>query len=160
MLNLDWNIIWAIANILILYILLRIFLFKPINKIMDERTNAIQSDIDNARQSKEEAEELKEQYTESLADAKSKAKQIMTKAYEEAAIEKRKILNQSQEEANQIIANANINIENERKRTMLEAEGQIADLAMAAAAKLIDKNISDDVNKKLIDDFLAEEGID
>lgn len=159
MLNLDWNIIWAIANILILYILLRIFLFKPINKIMDERTNSIQSDIDNAKQSKEEAAELKEQYTESLADAKSKAKQIMAKAYEEAALEKRKILSQSQEEANQIIASANITIENERTRTMVEAEGQIADLAMAAAAKLIDKNISDDVNKKLIDDFLAEEGI-
>lgn len=43
-----WSIFFAVANILILFVLLRIFLFKPINKIMDERTQSIQKDIDDA----------------------------------------------------------------------------------------------------------------
>ncbi|MCD7890296.1 MAG: ATP synthase F0 subunit B [Ruminococcus sp.] len=71
MLDIDiWNFIWAIVNIAILFVVLRIFLFKPINKIMDERTKFIQNDIDSAQKSREEAEDLNTEYTQTLADAK------------------------------------------------------------------------------------------
>ena len=54
-----WNFIWSAVNIVILFILLKIFLFKPINKLMDDRTQSIQNDIDSAEKAKKEAEELK-----------------------------------------------------------------------------------------------------
>ncbi|MBQ1464018.1 MAG: hypothetical protein IIZ18_04330, partial [Ruminococcus sp.] len=43
-----WNFIWTAVNLIILYILLRIFLFKPINKLMEDRTRSVQEDIDSA----------------------------------------------------------------------------------------------------------------
>ena len=64
-----WSIFEAVANIIILMILLRIFLFKPIRKMMDERTRSIQDDIDNAKKSREEAEALKQQYADDIGDA-------------------------------------------------------------------------------------------
>ena len=55
-----WSIFWAVFNVIVLFILLRIFLFKPINKIRDERTRTIQNDLDSARKAKDEAEELRQ----------------------------------------------------------------------------------------------------
>lgn len=152
-----WNFIWPIINIILLFILLRIFLFKPINKIMEERTQAIQNDLDSAQKAKEEAEEIKAQYTETLANARDEAQQIILKAREEAVSSKKELLKNSQNEAQLIIDNANKSIENERKRIMQQAQSQIADLAIAAASKIIGENLDDDKNRRLVDNFLVEE---
>ena len=68
-----WNFIWTAVNLIILYILLRIFLFKPINKLMEDRTRSVQEDIDSAKKAKEDAEALKQQYEESISEAKDEA---------------------------------------------------------------------------------------
>lgn len=158
MLNLDWNFVWAILNILILYVLLRIFLFKPINKMMNERTRSIQNDIDSAQKAKQEADEMKEQYAEALENAKTEAQKIISKAKDEADSQKKDIINQSHDEAEQIIQSANKTIENERKRSMQQAQSEIADLAIAAASKIIGENVDDTRNRQLVDEFLSEEG--
>jgi len=159
MLDIDiWNFIWAFVNIAILFVLLRIFLFKPINKIMDERTRSIQNDIDSAKQSREEAEELKTEYTQTLADAKAEAQQILVKAREEASAAKQDMIFKSEEEARQIIDTANKTIENERKRAIQDAQSYVADLAIAAASKIIGENVDDEKNRRIVDNFLSEEG--
>lgn len=153
-----WNFIWPVINIILLFILLRIFLFKPINKLMDERTASIQNDIDSARKSKEEAESLKQQYEETLVSAKAEAQQIILKAKEEAVSSQKEIIQNSQNEAQQIIDNAGKTIENERKRVMQQAQTQIADLAIAAASKIIGENVDDEKNRHIVSEFLSEEG--
>lgn len=153
-----WNFIWSVINVALLFILLKIFLFKPINRIMEERTNAIQSDIDAAEKSKEEAEALKEEYEKSLENAKSEAQQILIRAREEAVSAKQDILRDSESQAKQLIDSANKAIENERRKAMHQAQNQIADLAIAAASKIIGENMDDEKNRRLVDDFLAEEG--
>ena len=153
-----WNFIWSVVNVLLLFILLRIFLFKPINKIMEERTNSIQNDIDAAKKSKEEAEALRDEYDQALVNAKAEAQQILIRAREEAVSAKQDILRDSEDQARQLIDSANKTIENERRRAMQQAQTQIADLAIAAASKIIGENMDDEKNRKLVDDFLAEEG--
>lgn len=159
MLKLDWTIIWAIANILILYVLMRIFLFKPLHKFMDERSASVQNDIDSAKKSMEEAETLKQNYEDTLMKAKTEANNIILKAREEAISEKERIIKQSQEEANQIINDANKVIENERKKVMQQTQTQIADLAIEAASKIVGMNVDDEKNRKLVDDFLSDEEV-
>ncbi len=132
-----WNFIWSAVNLILLFILLKIFLFKPIGKIMDERTRAIQDDIDSAKKSKEEAEALKKEYADNISEAKEKAQEIIMKAHEDAESEKTAILKKSQEEADRLIIDANKSIENERKRVISQAQTQIADLAIEAASKII-----------------------
>lgn len=152
-----WNFIWSAVNIIILFILLKIFLFKPINKIMDERTQSIKNDIDSAKKSKEEAEALKQKYSDDLNSAKAEAQQIIMKAHEEAETEKAAIIKRSQEEADQIVVEANKSIENERKKVLAQAQTQIADLAIEAASRIIGENVDDEKNRKLVDKFLSEE---
>ena len=152
-----WSIFWAVFNVIVLFILLRIFLFKPINKIRDERTRTIQTDLDSARKAKDEAEELRQQYENSISDAKEQANQIMMKAHEDAESERAAIIRKSQEEADRIVADADKTIENERKRVLRQAQSEIADLAIEAASKIIGENVDDEKNRKLVDKFLSEE---
>lgn len=152
-----WNFIWSAVNIIILFILLKIFLFKPINKIMDERTRSIQEDIDSAKKSREEAEALKQEYAEDINEAKAEAQKIIMKAHEDAEAEKAVILQKSQEEVDQLVSDANKAIESKRKRVLAQAQTQIADLAIEAASKIIGENVDDEKNRRLVDEFLSEE---
>ena len=152
-----WYIVETVINVLILFILLRIFLFKPINKMKNARTQSIQKDIDDATKAKQEAEELRQQYEESISEAKEKANQIIMKAHEDAESERSAIIRKSQEEAEKIVADADKTIENERKRVLRQAQSEIADLAIEAASKIIGENVDDEKNRKLVDKFLSDE---
>lgn len=159
MLDIDiWNFIWSAVNLLLLFIVLKIFLFKPVNKIMDERTRSIQNDIDSAKKSMEEAEALKQQYTEDLSNAKEEARRIVMKAQDDAAAEKAVLMQRFKEDADKLVADANKAIENERRRVLQQAQSQIADLAIEAASKIIGENVDDEKNRRIVDKFLSEEG--
>lgn len=161
MLNFDfWSIFWAVLNILILFILLRIFLFKPISKMLDDRTQSIQKDIDDAERARKEAEELRQQYEDSISSAKDEAVQIIKNAHDYAETERSAIIRKSHEEADEIVNSASETIENERKRVLQQAHTQIADLAIEAASKVVGANLDDEKNRKLVDEFLAKEEAD
>ena len=152
-----WYIVETVINVLILFILLRIFLFKPINKMKADRTRTIQDNLDSAEKAKAEAEELRQQYEDSISEAKEKANQIIMKAHEDAESERSAIIRKSQEEAEKIVADADKTIENERKRVLRQAQSEIADLAIEAASKIIGENVDDEKNRKLVDKFLSDE---
>ena len=65
MLNLDWNIVWTIVNILVLFLLLKHFLFKPITEMMESRTAEIENNLKDAEDQKQKASELTAQYGKS-----------------------------------------------------------------------------------------------
>ncbi len=155
-----WNIFWTVFNVLLLFVLLRIFLFKPINKMLDDRTQAIQKDYDDAERARKEAEELKSQYETSLGEAKEEATKILRTAHEEAENEREAIIRKSHEEAENIVAAAGETIENERKRVIRQAHSEIADLAVEAASKIVGANLDDEKNRKLVDEFLSTEEAD
>lgn len=159
MLDIDiWNFIWPAVNLLLLFIVLKIFLFKPVNKIMDERTRSIQNDIDSAKKSREEAEALKQKYADDLSNAKEEARRIVMKAQDDAAAEKAVLMERSKEDADKLVADANKAIENERRRVLQQAQSHIADLAIEAASKIIGENVDDEKNRRIVDEFLSEEG--
>ena len=152
-----WSILEAALNVLILFVILRIFLFKPVNKIMNERTRSVQDDIDSAKKAREDAEDLKEQYENTISEAKEEAKNIIMKAHEDAESERAAIIKKSHEEAEQIVAEADKTIENERKRIIRQAQSEIADLAIEAASKIVGANVDDEKNRRLVDEFLSNE---
>lgn len=152
-----WSIFWAVFNVVVLFILLRIFLFKPINKLMNERTQSIQKDIDDAEKAKAEAEELRRQYSDSISEAKEEANRIIMQAHDDAESERASIIRKSHEEADQIVSAASETIENERKRVLQQAQSEIADLAIEAASKIVGANLDDEKNRRLVDEFLSEE---
>ncbi len=158
MLALDWNIIWTIVNIIILYLLLKKFLFGPISEIMEKRTKAIEDSFKTAEHKNKEAEHLKQQYEMALHHAKTEAEDIVKEARERANNVYDQIVKSAEDEAGRVIENANKTIEVERKKTMEGIENEIIGLTLAAASKVLEQNMNEDRNKQLVDDFLAEVG--
>ena len=144
MISLDISLVWVIINLLVLYLLLKKFLFKPVCKMMDERSAKIQSDLDGAAQAK--------------ADAHSQAVEITNKAKAQAGRECDLMLENARAESAKIMKEAEKSIANEKEKAMDDAKYQIADLAILAAAKVIKKNVGGDSDRETVDEFLSEVG--
>jgi len=157
-LTLNMNIFWVVFNIIILFILLRIFLYKPLQNIMQKRTELIQNQISSAETKNREASALKEQYESSMKNAKAESDEIVGQAKERAKVQYDQIVGSASEEAAQIVSQAHKTAESDRDQMMRDAQSELAEVALAAAAKLIGKNIDDEANRKMLDDFLSEEG--
>lgn len=158
MLNLDWNIIGTIANILILFFFLKKFLFKPVTEMMEKRQQVIENSLQNAEDVKTEALKLKSDYESELSRAGDEASKIINDAREKAAIETNRQLKETREEAARILQEASKTIEIERQKSLQNAQAEIAGIAMLAAKKIINKNMDDDANKQFLGDFIKEVG--
>ena len=117
-LKLDWGIIWPIVNIVVFYLLLRKFLFGPVSEVMEKRKKMISSDLDDAAQTKAEAEEIKQEYEKNLAQAKDEAGQIVSDARARAKNEYQNKMDQTKEEIALMKENARKDIEAEKQKTI------------------------------------------
>ena len=145
MISLDISLVWVIINLLVLYLLIKKFLFKPVCKMMDERSAKIQSDLDGAAQAKADAEKIKADYEAEIAKA-------------QAGRECDLMLENARAESAKIMKEAEKSIANEKEKAMDDAKYQIADLAILAAAKVIKKNVGGDSDRETVDEFLSEVG--
>lgn len=158
-LKLDWGIIWPIVNIVVFYLLLRKFLFGPVSEIMEKRKEMISSDLNEAAQTKAEAEGIKQEYEKNLAQAKDEAGQIVSDARARAKNEYQNKMDQTKEEIALMKENARKDIEAEKQKTIAGLQTEIAGIALMAASKVVEKEADDKANEKLLDDFLKEAGV-
>lgn len=153
-----WTFIIQICNLFIQVYLVKRFLFKPINEILEKRKNLADKTIREAREAQSEAESLKEQYESSLTNAHAEAAKIVSEAQKEAQNKADTLVREAQEEAAGIKARAAADIEQEKKKAINEAKDEIGGLAMDIAGKVVEKEISEADHKKLIDDFIGKVG--
>lgn len=158
MITINWNIIWTVVNIIILFILLRIFLWKPVLNMMEKRKNLIQGQLDDAAAKDAEAEKKREQYENSLKSAKTESAQIVSEAKNRAQTQYDQIVEQANTDAADILEKAGAAAEADRAQALRDAQTEIAGIALAAASKLLGANVDAQSNKKMLDDFLAEAG--
>ena len=158
MLNLDWNVIFQIINIIVFFLLLKKFLFKPVTEIMEKRENLIRSQMEEAEDSRKKANELKAEYQAQLEGVKDEAAAILKDAKARGEKEYEVLLANAGRDAQKLINDAQESARIEREKAVQGAKGEIAALAIAAASKVAEKNIKAEDNKKFIDDFLSEAG--
>jgi F-type H+-transporting ATPase subunit b len=158
MLKLDWNIIFNMINVFVLYLLLKKYLFGPVNEIMEKRANAVKASLEEADNKNKEASMLKTEYEEALRNAQDKAVGIITDAKQRASEEHDRQIIETKEEAAKLIEDAKKAIETERKLSMQAAQSEIAGIALLAASKVLQKNVDENTDKQIINDFLAEAG--
>ena len=158
MLKLDWHIIWNIVNILVLFLFMKKFLFKPVTAMMEKRTQTIQDSFDEAEAKKAEADRLKEQYEAEISTANAEAKRIIQASREKANQEYYKRLEELEDEKAKMIKEATAEFELERQNSIREAQQEIATMAVLAASRIIGKNIDINDNKQLFGDFVKEVG--
>ena len=154
MLSLDLNLVWNIINLVVLYLLLSHFLFKPVMGIMDKRKKIIEDGLKNAQDAQNDAKKMKQEYEDALKGAKQESAQIIENARSAAKNEYDRIVGEAGDKAGNIIESAKETVRVERERTMKEIQGELAGLAVASAAKIVGKTADQD----LYDQFLKEVG--
>lgn len=158
MLKLDLNLLWTVVDVLILYVLLRKFLFKPIQNVLDQRQKMIEADIAAAQTSKTEA-------AAALATAQDKLRNVdneaatRREAYEkQAEVEKQQLLADAQKQADEIVAAGKAAVEIERQNKLREADAQATALARSMCEKLLKHNLTAQDDDQLLDDLLQKAG--
>ena len=153
-----WQILISLANLTILFLLLKKFLYKPVLKMLDERRAQIESDYSDAAKAKQSAESKDNELTSRLSNAKAEAEEIVKEAANTAKIRGDKIVEDARTTADSIIRQAEEDAELERKRVGETIKEQIVEVSTALAEKMLEREVNADDHKTLIDDFIDKIG--
>ena len=159
MLDLDlWTVLWTGINLVVLYLLMRHFLFQPVTNLMEQRTKAIEEGIAQAQKAKQAAQTLQEQSEAQLAQVRGQADQIVAQAKQQGQREYDQIIASAQADAQAIRTDAQQQLEAERRQMLQDAQQQVAALALLAAAKVSGRAMDQAGDRDLVEDFLREAG--
>lgn len=146
----------ALIAFLIIWFVLAKLAWPSILGMMEKRQQKIQDDLDAAEQARREAETNAESYQTKIADAEREAEEIRSAARREAEEKRIEILAEAQKEAAATIAKAKDAVSNERKKAMIELSGQVVDLSVEIASKIIGNDLSQDAQRRLAERYLQE----
>ena len=148
MLDFSVTFVITIINIIILCIILRAILFKPVTKFMADRAKRVQNSIEQSEKDKAQANALLVQYTAHLKTAEAEAEVIIHNAREHAQTEAGKIIAESRVSAEQILASARKQLETEHDTAMAAFRQEAAALVVAAAGRLVGREIKSEDNRQ------------
>jgi len=154
-LRIDLNLVWTIINVIILYLLLKKFLIKPVTAIMDKREQMVKQ---GARAQESQAKELKVKYEEALASAKEESLQLVEKARGNAQVEYNRILGEADEQAKKIKEAARKDVELDREKAMKEMQSEVAGLALTAVSRILQEGTDPQSDGALYEQFLKKAG--
>lgn len=147
-----------ILNFLIIYFILKHFLFKPVTEFMDKRTKSIEASIQDAELKNKQSDELKSQYEEKLSEIRKERNEIIEEATRRAQLRGDEIVVSAEEEAKKMVERARLEIEREKQKMMNELKGDISQLAIAAAGKIIEKDLDQGAHQQMIQQFIDKAG--
>ncbi|WP_423406396.1 ATP synthase F0 subunit B [Faecalibacterium prausnitzii] len=158
MLTLNLNLLWTVVNVLVLFLLLRKFLYRPVMNIIAERQKQVDAALAAAETSKSEAAAALNAAQDKLRNVDNEAA-ARRKAYEQQAEkEKQQLLLDAQKQADAILAEGKTAAEAERQHKLREADAQTTALARAMCEKLLARNLTAQDDARLLDDLLEKAG--
>ncbi|WP_381414829.1 F0F1 ATP synthase subunit B [Spiroplasma endosymbiont of Anurida maritima] len=151
-----WMFISHIIATVILLLLLAKLVYRPFRKSMHDRREYIRSLIESAVEKQATANINEKKSKDKIVDAKSQASQIVLDAQSKALKTEEEILKEAKNKYQQMLDDAKFNIEKEQKQLETKIKQEIVDVAFSTAEKILEKEISADKHKKLIDESINE----
>ena len=151
-----WTFIAQILNLFIQIWLFKRFLFQPVKKIIAKRQEELNKVYSDAEAAREGAENARLDYEEQLKSAKADAEALSERTLASARRSAGEIISEAQTQAQSIKEKAAKEIEADRKKVMDQARGEISDMAVEIAEKLVRKELDDGNKGALIDQFINE----
>ena len=152
--------VFALLNAIALFLVLKKFLFKPIEKVMEQRQAEVDQIYDDAESAKADAEAYRAAYDEKLASAKEEAVDIIKAAQERADRLGDEIVSDAKAKADDMIKRADAEIAQERKKAVNELKNEISFISIGIAEKMLDREINEGDHEELINRFIDEMGED
>ena len=145
-----------VVNFFLLLVLLRIFLYKPILKMLDKRAQRIREGVEAADESKERASAAEQEVAQQLAASREQGQALIAQAQEAANRIQEEARGQARQEGEKMLERARTEIQLERDQAIAELRGEFADLTVSAAEKVIGQSLDRQAHQRLIDEVLAE----
>ena len=151
-----WQILISFANLALLTWIIKKFLFKPVKKVLDTRRENIDSAYARADEAEAAAEEHRKNYEAAMAAVKQTSDQMISEASRIAERRGNEIENAAREQAQEIRRQAEEDARLERKKAEAEMKREIADISAQLTGKLLEREITPEDHRELIDSFLQE----
>lgn len=153
-----WDILLSLANLLILFLILKRFLFKPVKKVMDERQRRVDELFSQAERSRSEADGMKQEYESRLSAAREEADGLVRSAVLTAQRRGDAIVAEASSQASHIKQKAEAEIEKEKRQMLQDVRGEIGDLAVAIASKVVERELDARDRQGFVDEFIRNVG--
>lgn len=155
-----WTLIFQICNLLLLMLLMKKFLFKPVQNILNKRRQVLEDIFEEANADRESAAQMKAEYTQKMSQAREEADAVVRRAVDEAGRRSDEIITEAQQAAAYVKKKAQADIEQERRSAFDALKGDISGMAVDIAEKMVGREINAQDQQALIDDFLKNAGDD
>ena len=142
----------------ILFYLLQRYAFKPLFGVMERRRQLVKEQVENAENSRREAERLLEEQKQALQQARKEAYDMIEQAKLTGARQAEEILRAAREEAERLKAEAIRDIEREKEKALAALKAEISGLSVRIAEKIIERQIDEQAQKDLVERYLQEVG--
>lgn len=153
-----YEMFWTTVNFAVLLAGLYKFLYKPLLGAISAREQEIENTLKKAAEDRAEAERLRKDFESQIANAQREAHEVINKAVKNATATKEQIESDARAKASELLENATKTIEREKTKALAELRQEVANLAVAVAGKVIEKNLDTAEQKRLADSFVAEVG--
>lgn len=155
--NLFWVLVSAI-NFLLLAFIVWTFAFKPLTRTLDDRREAIEQGLKDAEQARRDRESAESERVQALAEARREANEILARAQKVAQETRDADIAATREDLERMRERATSEIGAEKQRAIAELRGEVADLALAAAGRVVGESMTDDRQRRLVQEFLTSAG--
>lgn len=153
-----WQILISLINLLIMFRILKKFLFKPVKKVVDARTEQVKSIYTDAEQSRNDANQMKNEYEQRLASARQEADSMIKTATQTAQKKGDQIVFEAKAQASHVKQKAEEEIAQQKKKMLQDVRGEISELAVDIASKVVEREISPKDYDGFVDDFIRNVG--
>jgi len=146
--------LWTIVLFVLFTVLMTKLGWGPLLKAIEEREKGIRGAVDGAQKAHTEAQALLAQHKELLREAGRERDDIIKAAMKDAEQLKADLATRAKAESDQMVQRARDQIEREKNQAILELRGQVADLAVQAASKIVQSSLTPEAQRKLVDEFI------
>jgi F-type H+-transporting ATPase subunit b len=153
--NLFWVIVSA-ANFIVFFLIVRALAFSGLTKTLDDRRVRIEQGLKDAEQARRDRESGEQERLAALQEARREANEIINRAQRVASETREQDIAATRAELDRMRERATAEIDAEKQRAIAELRGEVTDLALAAAGRVVGESMTGDRQRKLVADFLAE----
>lgn len=148
------DMLFVMITFLVLMLLVKIIAWKPITKMMQDRSDKIVNDIDSAKESRTKAADLAQKRQAELDKTRDDANTIINTAKQNGQRQQEQIVEDARNEASNLKSSAEKDIEQERQEALAKLRKDVASLSIEIASKIISKELNEDDQKGLVDSYI------
>jgi len=148
--------LWILISMILFILVMMKYAVPPIMKSLNEREAKIKDSLESAEKALARAEAISKDNEKALREAEAKAQQIRKQAIEEAELLRNERITKAKDEATQIIEQAKNTIEQEKKQALTELREEVARLAIQSASMILEEELDEKKNSKLVDKFIDD----